>query len=118
VIHMKTTFKRWTAMLTLLVLLCGLIYLPAPVEVQAYEFYGDYTDVATIKDANSCPSMQGLAVGSQYLYTIKIKTDDSQAVIHMTDKDTGTATQLYSVDSGSYLFYGLSHANDMKESLT
>jgi hypothetical protein len=90
------------------VLLVGMI----PVAYAAV-FYGDYTDSAKVYDYGSCPSMQGLAVGSQMLYTIKINGSDSQATISMTDKDSGKTTRLYDSQTGSYYFTGFGHANDM-----
>ena len=109
---MKRTMKRVVALLSLVVLLIGMIYVPMEANA-ANEFYGDYTDVAKIYDYGSCPSMQGLAVGSQMLYTIKINSDDSKAFISMTDKDTSKTTKLYNSDAGSYYFTNLGHANDM-----
>ena len=109
---MSKLMKRTVAFLSLVMLLMGLVYVPMEAEA-ANEFYGDYTDSAKIYDYGSCPSMQGLAVGSQMMYTVKINSGDSQAFISMTDKDTGTTTKLYNSDAGSYYFNYLGHANDM-----
>ena len=109
---MKQGTKRLVSLLTLLVLIMGIVLVPQ----QAYaanEFYGDYTDASIVYDYGSCPSMQGLAVGSQMLYTVKIGSNDTKAFISMTDKDTGTTTKLYNSDAGSYYFDYLGHANDM-----
>jgi uncharacterized protein YjdB len=104
--------RRTVAILSLVMLLVGLVYVPMNAEA-ANEFYGDYTDAAKVYDYGSCPSMQGLAVGSQMLYTVKIGSNDTQAFISMTDKDSGTTTKLYNSDAGSYYFNYLGHANDM-----
>lgn len=109
---MSKLMKRTVALLSLVMLLMGLVYVPIEAEA-ANAFYGDYTDSAKIYDYGSCPSMQGLAVGSQMMYTVKINSSDSQAFISMTDKDTGTTTKLYNSDAGSYYFNYLGHANDM-----
>ena len=109
---MSKMMKRTVAVLSLVMLLVGLIYVPMEANA-ANEFYGDYTDSAKVYDYGSCPSMQGLAVGSQMMYTIKINSDDTKAFISMTDKDTGTTTKLYNSDAGSYYFSYLGHANDM-----
>ena len=109
---MSKMIKRTVALLTLVMLLVGMVYVPMEADA-ANEFYGDYTDVAKIYDYGSCPSMQGLAVGSQMMYTIKIGSNDSLAFISMTDKDTGETTKLYNSDAGSYYFNYLGHANDM-----
>ena len=110
---MKMSMKRVIAMLALVLLLVGLF--PAiPIEVNAAnDFYGDYTDVSKIPDYGSCPSMQGLAVGSQKLYSVKINSTNTSAVIYMTDKDSGSSVKLYNKDNSSYYFTNLGHANDM-----
>ena len=98
---MKRNFKRCIAMATLVLLL--LTFVPAPLTAYAANaFYGDYTDVSYIYDYGSCPSMQGLAVGSQKLYTIKIDGSDYYSFISMTAKDSGATTQLYNAAAGSY----------------
>jgi hypothetical protein len=79
-----------------------------------WKFYGEYDGVTTLKNYNGdYPSMQGLAVGSQYLYAIKINSDNTYATIAMIDKDTGNTTWLTDSSDGSYLFSGFDHANDM-----
>ena len=109
---MKAPFKRVLALILMAVLLLSNVNL-FPAASAASLFYGDYTDVRKVYDSNSCPSMQGLAVGSQYLYTIKIKTDNSRAVITRTDKDTGSYTTLTDASTGYSYLTGLDHANDM-----
>ena len=109
---MHKKFQSLIAMLTAVLLLVGMIYIPTPAEA-ANAFYGDYTDVAKIYDYGSCPSMQGLAVGSGQLYTVKTGSNDTKAFISMTNKDTGSTTKLYNADAGSYYFDYLGHANDM-----
>ena len=109
---MHKRMQKLIAIFSLVLLLASMIVVPNEVEA-ASEFYGDYTDVAKITDYNSCPSIQGIAVGSQMIYTVKINGDDTQAFITMTDKDTGETTKLYNQDAGSYMFNYLDHANDM-----
>lgn len=109
---MKKMIMRTLSMLLVVCLLAAYIVVPTEVNA-ASEFYGDYTDASKVYDYGSCPSMQGLAVGSQKLYSIKINSTDSQAVIFMTDKDSGNTVKLYNSDAGSYYYTGLSHANDM-----
>ena len=109
---MKSTLKRALALILMAVLLLSNVNL-FPAASAAPLFYGDYTDARKVYDSNSCPSMQGLAVGSQYLYTIKIKTDNSRAVITRTDKDTGSYTTLTDASTGYSYLTGLDHANDM-----
>lgn len=102
------------AICVLLVVCMLAAYIVVPAEVNAVgEFYGSYTDVDKIADYSSCSSMQGLAVGSQKMYTVKINSDDTKAFISMTDKDTGETVKLYNSDASSYYFDYLGHANDM-----
>ena len=109
---MTRTMKRVIAAVILAVMLLSNANMASAV-TSDWQFYGDYTDVAVIKDSNSCPSMQGLAVGSQMLYAIKTGSSDTKAVITMTDKDSGTTTTLKDASTGYSYFTGLNHANDM-----
>ena len=109
---MNKRLQKLIAMFALVLLLAPMLLVPVEVEA-ASEFYGDYTDVSYIYDYGACTGMQGLAVGSQMLYTVKINESDQLAVIKMTDKDTGETTTLYNSDAGSYYFSYLDHANDM-----
>ena len=110
---MKIPMRRYIALVILAVMLIGILPVAPIAAATTHAFYGDYDDVATVYDYGSCPSMQGLAVGSQKMYTIKINGSDNLAVITMTDKDTGSSTRLYNVDAGSYYFNYMGHANDM-----
>lgn len=109
---MNKSMQKLIAMLTLVMLMASLVLVPNEVSA-ANDFYGDYTDVAKIYDYGSCPSIQGLAVGSQKMYAVKINGSDSQAFISMSDKDTGETVKLYNADANSYFFDYLDHANDM-----
>ena len=109
---MNKKMQKIIALFSLALLLASMVWVPNHVEA-ASEFYGDYTDVSYIYDYGACTGMQGLAVGSQMLYTVKINESDQLAVIKMTDKDTGDTTTLYNSDEGSYYFSYLDHANDM-----
>ena len=109
---MNKKVQKVIAFFSLLVLLFTVSAVPLEAQA-ANEFYGDYTDVAKIPDYGSCGIMQGLAVGSQKLYSVKINSDDTQAFISMTDKDSGNTVKLYNTSAGSYYFTNLGHANDM-----
>ncbi len=109
---MNTRLQKLIAMFSLIVLLASLVLVPNEVSA-ANDFYGDYTDVAKVYDYGSCPSIQGLAVGSQKMYAVKINSSDSQAFITMADKDSGATVKLYNADANSYYFNYLDHANDM-----
>ena len=109
---MMKQVRKFVALLSLVALLVTMGLVPIEAEA-ASEFYGDYTQVAKIADYNSCPSLQGIAVGSQKIYSVKINGSDSNAFISMTDKDSGDTVKLYNADAGSYMFNYLNHANDM-----
>ena len=109
---MNKKMQKMIALCSLVLLLVSMVVIPNEAEA-ASEFYGNYTDVANIVDYGSCGIMQGMAVGSQKLYTVKINSDDTQAVIYMTDKDSGDTVKLYNSDASSYYFTNLGHANDM-----
>lgn len=110
---MKKIAKRMMSALLAVLLLASVVLVPSEVDA-ASEFHGDYTDVCKIYDIGSCPAMQGMAVGSQMLYTVKINSSDTLAAITMTDKDDSSSTvTLYNADAGSYYFNYLNHANDM-----
>ena len=109
---MNTKFQKLIAMFALVVLLASIVLVPNEVSA-ANDFYGDYTDVAKVYDYGSCPSIQGVAVGSQKMYAVKINGDDTQAFITMADKDSGETVKLYNADANSYYFNYFSHANDM-----
>ena len=109
---MNKRIQKIIAMFALVAILASFVVVPTEVSA-ANDFYGDYTDVAKIYDYGSCPSIQGVAVGSQKMYAVKINGDDTQAFITMADKDTGATTKLYNADANSYYFNYFSHANDM-----
>ena len=109
---MNKRIQKLIAMFALVAILASFVVVPTEVSA-ANDFYGDYTDVAKIYDYGSCPSIQGLAVGSQKMYAVKINGSDSQAFISMSDKDTGETVKLYNADANSYYFNYLDHANDM-----
>ena len=110
---MNKTVQRVFAVFSMVLLLASFVVFPNDVSA-ASAFYGEYTDVAKIYDYNSCPSIQGVAVGSQKIYSIKINSNDTQAFISMSDKDTGETVKLYNADAGSYLFNYMGHAYDME----
>lgn len=78
-----------------------------------HKYYNDYSTITTITDRNSCTAMQGLAVGSTYLYTVKILSDNTKAILAKTNKNTGTTTYLTNSTTGYSYFTNLGHANGM-----
>lgn len=74
-------------------------------------YYNTYSTVADVLNRDGCSAMQGMAVGSTYLYTVKIKDDNSGAVLQKTNKNTGATTNLTNSTGSIYTY--LNHANDM-----
>lgn len=85
---------------------------PTTTTTTKHKYYNTYSTVSTISDRNSCSAMQGMAVGSTYLYTVKINGDDSRAIVSKTSRKTGKITNLKTKAGATYLTY-LGHANDM-----
>ena len=75
------------------------VMLPLAVPASA-AYYNTYGTVKSISDVNSCPSMQGIAVGSTYVYTAKVNSGNTKAVIYKTNKNTGESTLLTDSVSG------------------
>ena len=100
-------------LLCTLMIVSTLIGLGTTANAASLQYYKSYSTVATIKNRSKCSSMQGMAVGSTYIYTVKIKTDNTKAFISKTNKNTGETTVLTETASGSTYIKYLSHANDM-----
>ena len=104
--------KKLISMLLVLCLLAAYILVPGEI-LAASEYYASYSDVDKISDYGSCTVMQGLAVGSAKLYSVKIKSDNTQAFLSMTDRETKETVKMTNADDGGYYFDYLGHANDM-----
>lgn len=116
---MKTIKKK--TICAAVITLCIMMFLSVPCYAVTERNYGEYDPVAAVKDCsptingvkyNIC-SMQGLAVGSTYLYTAKIDVKGRYAVIHRTNKDTGKQEILTYTGTNSNYIDCLGHANDM-----
>ncbi len=79
---------------------------------KTYKYYNTYDTIASINNRNGCAAMQGMAVGSTYLYTVIIDGSDSRAAISKTNRKTGKVTHL-KTKAGASTFNYLGHANDM-----
>lgn len=96
------------------------IFLSKKVKIQMFLFaalahsayYSSYHTIKTIDDVADCTSMQGFAVGSKYLYSIKVNSKNSKAVIFKTHKETKKVTQLKNGDDQTMFAKNLGHAND------
>lgn len=100
--------KRFTL---IFIALCTTLMIPNTASAAAY--YNTYTTVATLGNANSCYSTQGFAVGSTYTYSIKVNSDDTNAVIYRTRMSDGTTTLMTNGDNGTTYATYLGHANDI-----
>ena len=74
--------------------------------------YTSYSHVATIKKREGCPSMQGMAVGATWIYTAKVKGDNTKQVLQKTNRKTNETVFINNSDGTPY-FTELGHANDM-----
>jgi hypothetical protein len=75
--------------------------------------YVDYTTIDTIGKRSKCATMQGMAVGSTWIYTAKIKgSDESRQVLQKTNRKTKETTNIKNSNGSDYFTY-LGHANDM-----
>ncbi|MCQ2428224.1 MAG: hypothetical protein MJ137_07495 [Clostridia bacterium] len=86
-----------------------------PVGALGSGYYNDYSTICEIKDKTvnsaNCCSMQGIAVGSSYIYTAKTDTDNTTCIIRKTKISDGT-TNILKFGTNEYTTV-LGHANDM-----
>ncbi|WP_028550201.1 hypothetical protein [Paenibacillus sp. UNC451MF] len=102
------TMKRFT--LFVVFILC--IALMIPITASA-AYYNTYSDVATLNNANDSYAAQGFAVGSTYVYSVKINSDNTKAVIYRTKMSDGTTTLMTNGDNSTTYATYLGHANDV-----
>ena len=100
-------------LLCALMMVSVLIGVATTANAASLQYYNSYNGIALIKNRGKCSSMQGMAVGSTYIYTVKIKTDNTKAFISKTNKNTGETTVLTETATGSTYINYLGHANDM-----
>ncbi|UUZ84742.1 hypothetical protein LJK88_14545 [Paenibacillus sp. P26] len=100
--------KRFTLFVVLL--LCTALMAPLPASAA---YYNTYTTVATLGNANDCYAAQGFAVGSTYVYSVKVNSDNTKAVIYRTKMSDGTTELMTNGDNGTTYATYLGHANDM-----
>ena len=75
--------------------------------------YRTYATIASVKDRDGCCSMQGMAVDSGWIYTVKINSGNSRAFLCRTNRSSGSTTPLTDAATGSIYLPRLGHANDM-----
>ena len=107
---MKTALKRVFALCLCLLMVATVV---VPANAATLEYYNTYSEIDTIKDKNGCTGMQGMAVGTTYLYTVKIKGDETKATLFKTNRKTGKTITLTNAANGKSYFTYLGHANDM-----
>lgn len=90
--------------------LCATMIIP---DAASAAYYNTYTTVDTLPDAQGCTAVQGFAVGSTYVYSIKIKKDETRAVIYRTRMSDGTTTLMKNGDDGTTYATYLGHGNDI-----
>jgi hypothetical protein len=75
--------------------------------------YKSYSGIKAVADVNGCTHMQGFAVGSGYLYTAKVNSNDTKATISKINKSTGELFNLTYTPTGKTYVDFLGHANGM-----
>ncbi len=105
--------KRIFALLACLLLFVSLHTMPVHAATTGY--FKSYNHIATIKNRSTCSTMQGMAVGSTYLYTVKINNKtENKAFISKTNRKTGETVALVDTKTNSIYLNYLGHANDME----
>ncbi len=74
--------------------------------------YTSYEAFETIGKRSGCKSMQGMAVGATWIYTAKVKGDNTRQVLYKTNRKTGETVDITNSNGEDY-FTDLGHANDM-----
>ncbi|MBE6985078.1 MAG: hypothetical protein E7434_05615 [Ruminococcaceae bacterium] len=80
-------------------------------EAEAQPYTGYYNLSLGVVNSGSCTAMQAMAVSGNDIYSVKIATDNSEAILYRTDRKNG-ATVAMTVDGAAYA-KNLYHANDM-----
>ncbi|TVY07934.1 hypothetical protein FPZ49_21465 [Paenibacillus cremeus] len=95
--------------LSVFLLLCTVMM---PITASA-AYYNTYTTVATLDNANGANAAEGFAVGSTYVYSVKVNSDETKADIYRTKMSDGTTTLMTNGDTGTTYATYLGHANDV-----
>ncbi len=100
----------------LMFFLALMLFLPLSLDAKAENaasqpYTGYYNLSLGVVNRGSCTAMQGMAVSGDYIYSVKIATDNSAAILYRTDRKNG-ATVAVTVDGATYA-NDLYHANDM-----
>lgn len=109
---MKHTFKKIISACACVALSASMLMTSTVAQAATTGYFNSYSTIASIPNRHSCTAMQGMAVGSTWLYTVKIKSDESRAILSKTNRKTGEVVNLKTKDGKKYVTY-LGHANDM-----
>ncbi len=110
---MKRIFKKVMTVCACVALSASMLMTSTVAQAATTGYFNKYdTIVQAVADRSGCTITQGIAVGSKWLYTVKINSNDTKAVISKTNKSTGATTNL-KTSSGATTFNYLGHANDM-----
>ena len=108
---MNIKTKRIAASAAFVITLAAAI--PSSVLAASAGYFRTYATIASVKDRDGCCSMQGMAVDSGWIYTIKINSGNSRAFLCRTNRSTGITSPLTDAGTGSIYLSRLGHANDM-----
>ena len=111
---MKYVIKCLSAILSCSLLLQLSLFVPRTTEAADILYDDCYTQIArTLHHSSGCTSTQGLAAGETYLYSVMIKSGNTNAVIHRVHRETGASSFMKNSATGTVYFTNLGHANDM-----
>ncbi len=110
---MRINFARATSLILVLATVLAMgVSLPQEASA-ASGYYVNYNDIAIVEKDAAVPIMEGMAVGSTYIYTAQINDSDTKAIINKTNIKTGETVVLKDSSTGSTRLNYLNHANGM-----
>ena len=110
---MKNIMKKLSASFLLAATLCGAFLLPAEADAAETLYDDGFETVCKVGEARSCYSAQGMAVGDKYLYFVQIGDNDSRAVVHRIEIESGERDLMTHSETGNDYFENFDHSNDL-----
>lgn len=110
---MKNIMKKLSASFLLAATLCGAFLLPAEADAAETLYDEGFETVCKVGEARGCYSAQGMAVGDDYLYFVQIGDNDSRAVVHRIEIESGDRDLMTHSETGNDYFENFDHSNDL-----
>lgn len=108
---MKNGKHRIKSLLMATIMIVNIVASSTIQTLAATKLYKNYETMCIIPSKFSCTSMQGMAVGNTYIYTVKRNSEDTQAILYRTHRTSGKTDSI--TDGSNTTFSCLEHANDM-----